>query len=158
MKKINSMTARFGGVVTYKDQTTSSFHTQLEQGKIWSQDQPGSLETTRQIRWFDPIAYPYWNAVLVAIQKLPFIASFDWDDSCCFPVVQRVITDMVARLDIIMTFNDQTTYPVAVIITGTQDNIRVEVPYLASAAANLADYKVQLRNMLLNIMDQVVLS
>ena len=149
--EITSLVGKFSGIVTYNDNTSGTFHTQIEGDNVWSEDQAEAVENLKQISWYSPnvFGWPYWGAILISITKLPFL-SFTWDTP--LPTSQKRITDMVAKLDLIMTRDDGQTYCVAVIITGTVDNIRIEIPDLASGATNLSDVKHSIQDMFRHVM------
>lgn len=158
MSKINSMVARLSGVVTYDDNTTGTFHAQVdENGTVWSQDGVESIENLRQVSWFNPTVYQYWVALRDAINALPFL-NFTYGADCCHPDVQKAVTDMVVRFDAVFGLNDNTLYSVSVVITGVDDSIRIETPDLVSVVTNLDDFKTRLSDMFSEIMDEVVLT
>jgi hypothetical protein len=127
----------------------------LQNFLVWSVNEAESDETMKQLRYAPAGGgWPYFGAIWWAIQRLPFITIFAWDT--LLPTTQKVVTDMVARLDLLMTRDDGQTYPVALIITGVNNNIRVEIPDLATGATNLSglvSVKAAIKLMLDKIMD-----
>ena len=153
---ITSMVGRFGGIVTYNDQTTGVFHTQFEKDQVWSISTDVSQDNMRQLSWYRTLGqYPYWGYILASINALPFM-NFTWDTY--YPTTQKTPTDMAARLDLLFTTDDGRTYPVAIVMSNLADLVRVETPDLASGATDLATYKTAIRNMFLKIMDIVTVS
>jgi len=129
MSKITSTLVRLGVTATFKDGSSSLMHGQVEGDQSWSIDQIESFETARQVSWFvgsDPFhdAWPYWIAIIDGCMKIPGINNFDFDDNpSTYPKRQKIITDMVGRIEVILSFDDGRHASATVILDGVNSNI-----------------------------------
>jgi hypothetical protein len=169
MAKINSLAARFSGTVTYNDNSVESFHSQCEtthpgsnkvdqEARIWSIDQTHMIETTRQVSWSIPPHYPYYAAIDWLLARLPF-AHIIWMGWIHPNGAQKTITDMITRLDMIITRDDNVIYPVALVMTGHDANaaIRVETPDQASDTTNVGEFRTLLLRTLNRVLEDAIL-
>ncbi len=164
--RITSLVAKLSGLITFNDNTTSSFHSQLESDISWSENQTEGLESTRQVSWFyEDRDYPFWDALIVAIQHAG-IPNFEYNENGPRPTVQKHITDMVARMDFILTMNDGHTYHFATVATGKTDLLTITPGFTvgdiqltnAGDIANFNRYLIEVENMFSLIMDDVVVA
>lgn len=109
MANVTSIVGRFDGTVTYTDQTWGSFHCQIEtfdmtNDLIWSLAEVLSEENLQRI---------YGNAsrksdLVEMLETMP--VQVVWTDTA---KTDKIISDMVVHLYLLIAFDDGTTYPLS---------------------------------------------
>ena len=146
-----SIVGRFDGTISYDDGAWGSFHCQIESfdltnDSIWSLAESLSAENIQRV---------YGDANRKAdfeemFETLPFISSFVWSDTA---KEDKVISDAVLHLYLLVTFDDGSTYPVS--ITHEKDEVRF---HSESASASSTVPSAKIKSMLEKIMDSVTIS
>lgn len=147
--RVNGIVGTFSGTVSYSDESSGSFHAQMEcteQDLYWSLDQTISTEVTSQI---DCESDTFLAAFLQMISDLPFISSYSWGSTW---TTCKTITDAVFSLRMLISFDDNTSYPLhmtysrGTLVDGSGTD-------LLSAATNSADIIAKIQLMLAKVSD-----
>jgi hypothetical protein len=119
MADINSIVGTFSGVVAYMDNSVGMWHCQMEWDGVrdlkWSVQQAISQINTANIDVANGSEYfATWQNM---ISELPFVTTFSWGSSP--PGAMKNIRELVHHLNLLMTLDDGTIYPVSVTFEGT---------------------------------------
>ena len=110
MAAITSLIVRVSGLVTFSDGSSSVFHVQSDDTQSWSISIPESFDTTSQIG----SNTSFYDILSQAL-------GFTWTNQAN---IKKVITDMVARTDIVFTLDNGETNYAAMVIQGQNTNTK----------------------------------
>jgi len=152
MARVTSIVGRYAGVVSYTDGSNGSWHCQMECDDIsdlyWSIDQAYSQLHTANVDFSNSSEFAAtWMGV---ISHLPFITTFTWGSS---PHDDRIVSDVVHSLSLLMTLDDGTKYPVSVTYEKGERRDHLNDTDLPSAPDNAAEIIAKLQTMLEMVSD-----
>jgi hypothetical protein len=159
MAKITSGNFRLSGVVAFADNTVTNFHVQGEDPRSFSVAAAESLESTRQVAWYEGtrMSYPFWSAFLTAMNSMG-IFGFDYDWIAGMPAVQKQVRDMTLSASFTYTTDDGRTHVAfATYDNGIVNHSTYDARAEGATPTNRADWLTALRTAMLQIMDQVML-
>jgi hypothetical protein len=153
---VNSIVGSFVGLIAYADQNKGAFHAQVEafgdDVLNWTIDQQHS--ETHVANLHDDATYKSYLTNL--FDNLPFVSSFSWNNAAGDG---KEISDVVLHLTMLVTFDDETTYPVSVTVEKGERRFHTSsATDVLSSAGNKAATLTKIENMLEQIIDTVTIS